>query len=157
MRTHAMSHKSQRIYTKYANKKRLCLNSDKFQRTSWIYWEKMKHAFGGGHLFIKNVTLRIQTAPLDKMTIDFCRSQRRLHDSDFILTKNLNIWPKIQKIPQKSRKISENPWIPRIPRWRPRWRPMWRPMWRKTNLSDHEHELEPASTLNAYPGIARSN
>ncbi len=29
-----------------------------------------------------------------------------------ILTKNLNIWPKIPKIPQKSRKIPKTQWIP---------------------------------------------
>ena len=50
-------------------------------------------------------------APFDKITIDFCRSRRRLHDSDLILTKNHNIWPKIQKIFQKSRKIPKNQWI----------------------------------------------
>ena len=43
-----------------------------------------------------------------------------------ILTKNHNIKPKIKKIPHKILKISKNPWIPKVPRWRPRWRPMWR-------------------------------
>ena len=32
--------------------------------------------------FFKSVTFRVQTAPFDKITIDFCRSRRRLHDSD---------------------------------------------------------------------------
>ena len=78
----------------------------------------------GGIVFIKSVMFRVQTAPFDKITIDFCRSRRRLHDSDLILTKNPNIWPKIPKIPQKSPKIPKNLWIPRIPRWRPMWRPI---------------------------------
>ena len=50
--------------------------------------------FQGVSVFIKSVTFRVQTAPFDKITIDFCRSRRRLHDSDFILTKNLNIFDK---------------------------------------------------------------
>ena len=66
-----------------------------------------------GSVFIKSVALRVQTAPFDKITIDFCRSRRRLHDSDLILNKNPNIWPKIPKIPKKSRKIPKNQWIPR--------------------------------------------
>ena len=44
-----------------------------------------------GSVFIKSVAFRVQTAPFDKITTDFCRSRRRLHDSDFILTKNPNI------------------------------------------------------------------
>merc|ERR1711904_205012 len=47
--------------------------------------------FLGGSVFIKSVTFRVQTAPFDRITIDFCRSWRRLHDSDLILTKNPNI------------------------------------------------------------------
>ena len=70
----------------------------------------------GGSVFFKSDTFRVQMAPFDKITTDFCRSRRRLHDSDLILTKNPNIWPKIPKIPQKSQKIPQNPWIPRISR-----------------------------------------
>ena len=45
----------------------------------------------GPYVFFQNITFRVQTAPFDKITIDFCRSRRRLHDSDFILTQNPNI------------------------------------------------------------------
>ena len=45
----------------------------------------------GPYVFFKSDTFRVQTAPFDKITIDFCRSRRRLHDSDLILTKNPNI------------------------------------------------------------------
>ena len=68
----------------------------------------------GPYVFLKSDTFRVQTAPFDKITIDFCRSRRRLHDSDFILTKNLNIWlkiPKIPKNPEKYPKINGFPWI----------------------------------------------
>ena len=41
--------------------------------------------------FFKSDTFRVQTAPFDKITIDFCRSRRRLHDSDLPGAKNLNI------------------------------------------------------------------
>ena len=75
--------------------------------------------------FVKNFTFRVQTAPFDKITIDFCRSRRRLHDSDLPGAKKHKIEPTIPKIPQKSRKILQNQWIPRVPRWRPMWRPMW--------------------------------
>ena len=44
-----------------------------------------------GGVFIKSEAFRVQMAPFDKITIDFCRSRRRLHDSDLILTKNPNI------------------------------------------------------------------
>ena len=67
--------------------------------------------FYGGSVFFKSDTFRVQTAPFDKITIDFCRSRRRLHDSDFILTKNSNIWSKIPKIPQQFWKIPKNQWI----------------------------------------------
>ena len=77
-----------------------------------------------GSAFITSVTFRVQTAPFDKITIDFCRSRRRLHDSDLPGAKNPNIWPKIPKIQKKSRKILKNQWIPRVPRWRPMWRPI---------------------------------
>ena len=50
--------------------------------------------------FVKNVTLRVQTAPFDKITIDFCRSRRRLHDSDLPGAKKHKIGSKIQKIPK---------------------------------------------------------
>ena len=38
--------------------------------------------FLGGSVFIKSVTFRVQTAPFDKITIDFWRSRKRLHVSD---------------------------------------------------------------------------
>ena len=53
---------------------------------------------------MKSVTFRVQTAPFDKITIDFCRSRRRLHDSDLPGPKNPNILPKIPKILKKIKK-----------------------------------------------------
>ena len=41
-------------------------------------------------------------APFDKITIDFCRSRRRLHDSDLPGAKK-------HKIDQKSRKYKKHP------------------------------------------------
>ena len=62
--------------------------------------------FKGGSVFIKSVTFRVQTAPFDKITIDFCRSRRCLHDSDLPGAKKTQNWQNIQKI---SLKISKNP------------------------------------------------
>ena len=50
------------------------LKAKKMRRQIIIFW--------GGSVFFKSVTFRVQTAPFDKITIDFCRSRRRLHDSD---------------------------------------------------------------------------
>ena len=47
-------------------------------------------------LFFKSVTFRVQTAPFDKITIDFCRSRRRLHDSDLPGAKKHKIGPKFK-------------------------------------------------------------
>ena len=47
--------------------------------------------FKGGRVFIKSEAFRVQMAPFDKITIDFCRSRRRLHDSDLPGAKNLNL------------------------------------------------------------------
>ena len=51
--------------------------------------------FQGVSVFIKSVTFRVQTAPFDKITIDFCRSRRRLHDSDLPGAKKHKIGPKL--------------------------------------------------------------
>ena len=40
--------------------------------------------------FVKNVTFRVQTAPFDKITIDFWRSRRRLYIPDLLKAKNSN-------------------------------------------------------------------
>ena len=37
--------------------------------------------------FVKNVTFRAQTAPFDKITIDFWRSRRRLYIPDLLKAK----------------------------------------------------------------------
>ena len=37
--------------------------------------------------FFKNVTFRVQTAPFDKITIDFWRSRRRLYIPDLLKAK----------------------------------------------------------------------
>ena len=52
--------------------------------------------FSGGSVFIKSVMFRVQTAPFDKITIDFCRSRRRLHDSDLPGAKKHKIGPKFK-------------------------------------------------------------
>ena len=41
--------------------------------------------------FVKNVTFRVQTAPFDKITIDFWRSRRRLYIPDLLKAKNSNV------------------------------------------------------------------
>ena len=40
--------------------------------------------------FVKNVTFRVQTAPFDKITIDFWRSRRRLYIPDLLKAKKPN-------------------------------------------------------------------
>ena len=40
-------------------------------------------------VFVKNVTFRVQTAPFDKITIDFWRSRRRLYIPDLLKAKKL--------------------------------------------------------------------
>ena len=39
--------------------------------------------------FVKNVTFRVQTAPFDKITIEFWRSRRRLYIPDLLKAKKL--------------------------------------------------------------------
>ena len=41
--------------------------------------------------FVKNVTFRVQTAPFDKITIDFWRSRRRLYIPDLLKAKKPNV------------------------------------------------------------------
>ena len=41
--------------------------------------------------FVENVTFRVQTAPFDKITIDFWRSRRRLYIPDLLKAKNSNV------------------------------------------------------------------
>ena len=45
----------------------------------------------GPYVFLKKVTFRVQTAPFDKIRIEFWRSRRRLDVADLILAKNPNI------------------------------------------------------------------
>ena len=41
--------------------------------------------------FVKNVTFRVQTAPFDKITIDFWRSRRRLYIPDLLKAKKSDV------------------------------------------------------------------
>ena len=41
------------------------------------------------YVFLKKVTFRVQTAPFDKITIDFWRSRRRLYIPDLLKAKKL--------------------------------------------------------------------
>ena len=41
--------------------------------------------------FVKDVKLRVQTAPFDKITTDFWRSRRRLYIPDLLKAKNSNV------------------------------------------------------------------
>ena len=54
--------------------------SEKVKRQINICW--------GDSVFIKSVMFRVQRVPFDKITIDFCRSRKRLHDSDLPGLKN---------------------------------------------------------------------
>ena len=42
-------------------------------------------------VFIKTVPLRVQTAPFDKVTIDFWRSRKRLHIPDLLKAKKSSV------------------------------------------------------------------
>ena len=43
----------------------------------------------GPYVFLKKVTFRVQTAPFDKITIEFWRSRRRLYIPDLLKAKKL--------------------------------------------------------------------
>ena len=55
--------------------------------------KRQLNIFLGGRVFIKSVMFRVQTAPFDKITIDFCRSRKHLHDSDLPGTQNHKLGP----------------------------------------------------------------
>ena len=42
-------------------------------------------------VFVKNFTLRVQTAPLDRIAIDFWRSRKHLHVSNLPKTQNSKV------------------------------------------------------------------
>ena len=61
-------------------------------------------------MLIKNVTLRVQTALAHKITTDFWRSRKRLHDSDPLKSKEHKIRqknPPIRRVSTKGAKLQQ--------------------------------------------------